>query len=220
MAKKSEAKTEIKTETKKVPKKIKNLPAKKVQTEQTENFRGIVRIAGKDIPGEVPIKRALLRVRGISHTLAAAAASAIERNLSIAPNTPTGELNEKQVEDIDKLLFSLHEQKLPSYLMNRCGDFKTGQDKHVIMNDLIFEVSQDIDREMKMVSWRGYRHHYGKKVRGQKTRNTGRKGMAVGVLRKSIIAAQGGAKVPAAGAAAPVKTSVKQPAAAEKASKK
>ena len=69
------------------------------------------------------------------------------------------------------------------------------------MNDLIFENTQDIEREKKAYTWKGFRHSYGQKVRGQKTRNTGRTGMAVGVLRKAIVAAQGGA--PAGAAAAP-----------------
>jgi len=79
-------------------------------------------------------------------------------------------------------------------MLNRNGDMNTGENKHIIMNDLIFAVTQDVDREKKMYSWKGYRHAYGQKVRGQRTKNTGRSGMAVGVLRKSVIAAQGGAK--------------------------
>ena len=43
-------------------------------------------------------------------------------------------------------------------------------------------------------SWRGYRHLYGLKVRGQRTRCTGRKGGAVGV-------AKGGKAAPAKSAA-------------------
>ncbi|MDD5712784.1 MAG: 30S ribosomal protein S13, partial [Smithellaceae bacterium] len=94
---------------------------------------------------------------------------------------------------------------------------------HVIMTDLLFESGQDLDREKKSYSWKGYRHTYGQKVRGQKTRNTGRTGMAVGVLRKAIVAAQGGAPAggvkpgaaaapaaaPAAGAKAPAAAAAK-----------
>jgi small subunit ribosomal protein S13 len=38
----------------------------------------------------------------------------------------------------------------------------------------------------EMNSWRGYRHAYGLKVRGQRTRSTGRKGKAVGVKVKKL----------------------------------
>ncbi|MBU0532106.1 30S ribosomal protein S13 [Candidatus Micrarchaeota archaeon] len=177
---------------KKVPKKT-----KKPEKEENENFRGIVRIAGKDVNGKVTLKRALHRVRGIGHTMAHVAALAITKELSLDPLKPIGEYTEADIEKIDKILFSMQDHNVPSFLLNRCKDFNSGDNKHVIMNDLIFEVNQDVDRDKKMYSWKGYRHSYGQKVRGQKTRNTGRSGMALGVLRKSIIAAQGGAKEPA-----------------------
>lgn len=172
-------------------------PKKKPKTEEKENFRGIVRIAGKDVKGETKLKSALLRVRGIGHTVALAASRVIANELSIDPNTRAGDLSEKQVEDIDKVLFELGKHDIPKFVLNRRTDFSTGDDRHVIMNDLIFDVSQDVDREKKMFSWRGFRHTFGHKVRGQKTRNTGRHGMAVGVIRKSIAATAGAAAKPA-----------------------
>lgn len=173
------------------PKKAAPKP-QKPQKEQKEGFRGIVRIAGKDVKGEVKLVRALSRVRGIGQTLAAAASRVIKKELKIDPEGQVGDLSEEQIEKIDAILHNLQNHDVPKFLLNRRTDFNTGTDKHVIMNDLIFEVSQDVDREKKMYSWRGYRHTYGQKVRGQNTRNTGRTGMAVGVLRKAIIAAQGG----------------------------
>lgn len=171
----------------------------KPQKEQKEGFRGIVRIAGKDVKGEVKLVRALSRVRGIGQTLAVASARAIKKELSIDPMGQVGDLSEADIEKIDAVLHNLQDHEVPAYMLNRRGDFNTGTNKHVIMNDLIFEVTQDIDREKKMYSWKGYRHTYGQKVRGQNTRNTGRSGMAVGVLRKAIIAAQGGGAGKAAG---------------------
>ena len=182
----------------------KNVPKKKPETPEKENFRGIVRIAGKDVSGEMNLKRALLRVTGIGHTMANTAAAAIQKDLGINPLTQVGEYTDEQIEKIDKVLFSLQDHNLPSFLFNRNKDFMGGKDRHVIMNDLVFEVTQDVEREKKQYTWKGYRHAYGQKVRGQKTRNTGRSGMAVGVLRKAVIAAQGGAAAgakPAAGAA-------------------
>ncbi len=178
-------------------KKEKKAPAKKSKPpkkEEKEGFRGIIRLAGKDVSGQVNLKRALNRVKGIGHTSALAASSVISKELSIDPTIRVGELTEAQIEKIDKILYNLQNHGVPGYILNRNTDFKTGVNRHVIMNDLIFETSQDLDREKKMYSWRGYRHTYGQKVRGQKTRNTGRSGMAVGVLRKAIIAAQSAAK--------------------------
>jgi small subunit ribosomal protein S13 len=161
------------------------------KADEKESFRGIVRIAGKDVKGQVPLKRALFHVRGIGHTVAAIAAKVIEKELKIKPETRSGDLTEKQVEEIDNVLFSLEKYDVPKFLLNRNTDFNSGNDRHVIMNDLIFEVSQDVDREKKMFSWRGFRHTFGQKTRGQRTKNTGRHGMAVGVIRKSVAAATG-----------------------------
>jgi small subunit ribosomal protein S13 len=176
--------------------------AKKPVRVEKENFRGIVRIAGKDIKGEVPLNRALVRVRGISHTLAVSAGVVLHQELSIDPKTRVGELSEEQIDKIDKILQNLQDYKIPAYLFNRRSDYLSGTNRHVIMNDLIFENNQDVEREKKLFTWKGYRFSYGQKVRGQRTRNTGRTGMAVGVLRKAIIAAQQAAKPGAAGAPA------------------
>ncbi len=187
-----------------VKKQEKKPVVKKSQKEEKESFRGIVRIAGKDVKGEINLGRALFAVRGIGQTLSLAAAAVISKELSIDPKSRVGDLSEAQIESIDKILYSLQDYGVPSYLLNRCSDFLTSNNRHVIMNDLLFESGQDVDRDKKMFSWRGYRHTFGQKVRGQKTRNTGRTGMAVGVLRKAIIAAQGGAAAaPKTGGAAP-----------------
>lgn len=217
---KNEAKTEAKAEAKEQKKPVAKKPAPAPKVEEKEGFRGIVRIAGKDMKGEVPLIRGLTRVRGIGHTLSISVAGAIKHELKIDPMTRVGDIPEEQMEEIDKMLHQLdHYKSIPSFLFNRRGDFSTGGSKHVIMNDLIFENTQDLERDKKEYTWRGYRHFYGQKVRGQKTRNTGRTGMAVGVLRKAIIAAQGGAAAgakpgaPAAGAPAAAKPAAAAPAA-------
>ena len=167
--------------------------------QEKENFRGIVRIAGKDMKGELPLRRALAKVRGIGHTMAASASVVLKRELSLGPEARIGEFDDELIEKVDKILTNLHEYNIPHYLFNRNCDFVSGAPKHVIMTDLLFEVQQDVDREKKLNTWKGFRHTYGQKVRGQKTRNTGRTGMAVGVLRKTVLAAAGAAAVKQAG---------------------
>ncbi|MCK5562814.1 30S ribosomal protein S13, partial [Candidatus Bathyarchaeota archaeon] len=48
-------------------------------------------------------------------------------------------------------------------------------------------IKSDIEELKKTRSWRGYRHAYGLKVRGQKTRTTGRSGKAMGVRKKALM---------------------------------
>lgn len=175
----------------------------KKDTEVSKTMKGIVRLAGKDIHGEVRFKNALRYVRGIGYNLSESVANLISKELRIKSNMLVGDLTDEQIEKIDHILFNLSEYNLPKYLLNRRADVFDGTNKHVIMNDLIFENSQDIEKEKKSYSWKGYRHAYGQKVRGQRTRNTGRSGMAVGVLRKAILQQQAAAGAAGKGAVAP-----------------
>ena len=74
---------------------------------------------------------------------------------------------------------------------------------HLVTSDIAFNIRNDVEREKALFSWRGYRHMYGLKVRGQRTRCTGRKGGAVGVAKGGkVMPAKGGAGAPAGGGAA------------------
>ncbi len=193
------------------PKKNKEVAVKqekkpvKPEEPEKEGFRGIVRIAGKDIKGQVHLRRALTHVRGIGQCLAVPVANVLSSELGISPDTRVGELDDAKIEKIDMILFNLHNYPaVPKFMLNRKADRLDGTDKHAIMNDLLFAVREDVESEKKLYTWKGYRHSYGQKVRGQKTRNTGRTGMAVGVLRKAIIAQQQATKAgEAAGAGKP-----------------
>jgi small subunit ribosomal protein S13 len=89
---------------------------------------------------------------------------------------------------------------MPEWYVNRRKDIDTGSNQHLITSDLDFTISNDIDREKNVMSWRGYRHMFGLRVRGQCTRTTGRRGGAVGVRKtgKPILAggAGGGPSAP------------------------
>jgi small subunit ribosomal protein S13 len=71
----------------------------------------------------------------------------------------------------------------------------------MITSDLDFAASNDIEREKLVMSWRGYRHMFGLRVRGQCTRTTGRRGGAVGVKKVKVM--PGAEPAAAAAAAAP-----------------
>ena len=57
----------------------------------------------------------------------------------------------------------------------------------MITSDIAFTVRKDVEREKAANSWRGFRHTFGLKVRGQRTRTTGRKGGAVGVAKSGKV---------------------------------
>ncbi|MBI5159460.1 30S ribosomal protein S13 [Candidatus Micrarchaeota archaeon] len=158
-----------------------------------KEIRGIVRIAGKDVKGEVSLRRAVIEVKGVGERYGRIIFDAACSKMGFPLDCMVGELSEDELDRLEEIMKNPASVGIPSFLMNRRKDVDTGQDKQLIATDLVFQNKQDVEREKGMSSWRGYRHVYGKKVRGQRTRTTGRKGMSVGVLRKSLVAKPGAA---------------------------
>ena len=147
----------------------------------------------------------LTQIKGLGYNFA----TAILDTLKINPNSNIGNLTEENVQAIEKLITDPIASKFPIWFLNRRKDIETGKDMHLLTSDIPFTLRNDIERERITASWRGYRHLSGLKVRGQRTRCTGRKGGAVGVAKGGLAAPvkKGGAGAPAAapaeGAAAP-----------------
>ncbi|HMK32837.1 MAG TPA: 30S ribosomal protein S13 [Nitrosopumilaceae archaeon] len=196
----------------------------------SQEYRHIVRIAGKDVPGAKKMIIGVSQVRGIGYNFA----KAILDVLKIDQNSNIGFLTESQVEQIEKVMRDPSSINIPAWFLNRRKDIDSGNNLHLITSDIEFNVRNDIEREKNTNSWRGFRHTYGLKVRGQRTRTTGRKGGAVGVrkggkiLPPGAVPAEGeaapaeGAAAPAKGAAAPAAAPAKdtKPAAGKPAEKK
>ena len=133
-------------------------------------------------------------------------ANTILNVLKINPDQRIGYLSPEQVNSITNIIKNPSASNFPSWFLNRRKDVETGEDKHLITSDIAFTVRNDVEREKTAGSWRGIRHMFGLKVRGQRTRCTGRKGGAVGVAKggKIMPTREGGAagaeEAPAAGA--------------------
>lgn len=146
----------------------------------SKEFRHILRITGTDVDGTLKVPYALTKIKGVSLNLA----SAIVQKTGINLEKRAGFLTDAEVERIEKIIKEPTKFGLPSWLLNRRKDSETGKDLHPIGADLVLRTKMDIKRMKEINSWRGYRHAYGLKVRGQRTRTTGRKGKAVGVKVK------------------------------------
>ena len=149
----------------------------------SEEFRHIFRIIGTDVDGTLKASYALTKVKGISLNLA----NAILRKASINPEKRAGFLTEAEVEKVEEIIKEPTKFGLPNWLLNRKKDSETGRDMHLISADLVLRTKMDIEQMKEIKSWRGYRHAYGLKVRGQRTKTTGRSGKALGVKKKAII---------------------------------
>ncbi|HII04484.1 MAG TPA: 30S ribosomal protein S13, partial [Nitrosopumilus sp.] len=162
----------------------------------SQEYSHIVRIVGNDIPGERKLIVGLTQIKGIGFNFA----TAISSTLKINQNSNIGYLTEENVQAIEKLILNPIEAKFPLWFLNRQKDIETGKDMHLLTSDIPFTLRNDIERERVTVSWRGYRHLSGLKVRGQRTRTSGRRGGAVGVAKGGLAAPvkKGNAGAPAA----------------------
>ena len=139
----------------------------------------------------------LTQIRGVGYMFA----NTILNVLKINPNQRIGYLSPEQVNSIESIIKNPSASNFPSWFLNRRKDVETGEDKHLLTSDIAFTVRNDVEREKTSGSWRGYRHMFGLKVRGQRTRCTGRKGGAVGVAKGGkVMPTREGAGAPAAGA--------------------
>ena len=131
----------------------------------------------------------LTQIRGVGYMFA----NTILNVLKINPNQRMGYLSQEQIKSIEEIIKNPSTSNFPSWFLNRRKDVETGENKHLITSDIAFTVRNDIEREKTSNSWRGIRHMFGLKVRGQRTRCTGRKGGAVGVAKGGKVAPAGGA---------------------------
>lgn len=173
------------------------------QEKKAPSTSSIVRIAGRDIDGELDIPSALREIKGIGYNLSHALSLGIRDQFNIPLNTRIGELEETQMAQIESMIKDPKKAKVPLYILNRRKDRETGQDEHLVGTDLIVRNRQDIENDIKIQTYRGFRHRWGQKVRGQKTRSTGRTGATVGVTKSKVEAAAKAASAPAAKPGAP-----------------
>jgi small subunit ribosomal protein S13 len=159
-------------------------------------YKHILRIAGKDIEGTKKLIVALSEIKGIGYNFA----QVLTQSLTINPNMRVGFLTENDIREIEQAISNPAGAGIPQWYLNRRKNMDDGSNYHRITSDLDFAASNDIEREKLVMSWRGYRHMFGLRVRGQCTRTTGRKGGAVGVKKVKVMP---GAAAPAAAAATP-----------------
>jgi small subunit ribosomal protein S13 len=148
----------------------------------SEDFRHIVRIRGTDIDGSDRVAFGLLKISGLGVNLT----SAISRVLGFDPDVRVGTLSDEDVQRIEDVLLDPKKYGIPSWYLNRQKDRESGDDLHDTGPDLVLRIRSDIERMQKIRSWKGVRHMLGLKVRGQRTRTTGRTGRSVGVKRSVL----------------------------------
>ena len=149
----------------------------------SQEYRHILRIMGTDVAGTLKTIYAVTKIKGVSLSLA----NAILKKAGINPDLRVGFLTEAEINKIEEIIKEPTKYNLPNWLFNRRKDAETGKNTHLISADLMLRTKMDIDQAKAIRSWRGYRHAYGLKVRGQRTKTTGRAGKALGVKKKTLM---------------------------------
>jgi small subunit ribosomal protein S13 len=153
-------------------------------TIRPSNFREKVffRKLRSQVDGNAKIEYGLTQIRGIGMRFA----QAVVRVAKISPDLRIGAIPEKDLIRIEEIIIAPIANGIPAWMVNRKKDLVTGENLHIIGNRLELSVRRDIDRMKRIRSYKGVRHHQGLKVRGQKTKSTGRHGLVVGVIRSKI----------------------------------
>jgi len=145
--------------------------------EQEINY--FVRIENNDLDGTKAVQIALTGLPGIGmHT-----SRVISKLADVDPRATLGLLDEEPVDRI-RAVVANYKEHVPTWMLNRQKDVYSGEPKQLLGSDLRMAIEDDVNRMRKIRSYRGIRHETGQKVRGQRTKSTGRTGTTVGVRRK------------------------------------
>jgi small subunit ribosomal protein S13 len=149
--------------------------------DDTEDIQYFVRIGQTDLDGTKSVERALTEMNGIGRR----AVRIIADRADVDRRETLGALDEETIDDVVDLVQGFADE-VPDWLTNHRNDFFDGETTHETGNDLELTRRQDVNR-MKMIdSYKGVRHKRGQKVRGQRTKSTGRTEGTIGVNVEAI----------------------------------
>lgn len=146
----------------------------------SKELRYIVRLAGAGLDGTKKVVYSILDISGVGVNLA----ESIVKCAGIDPQLRLGQLSDAELKKLEDVVRNPSAYGIPPRMLNRRRDPDTGKDLHLIGPDLDLKTKDDITTMKEIRSYKGQRHALGLKVRGQKTRTTGRKGKAIGVSKK------------------------------------
>jgi small subunit ribosomal protein S13 len=149
--------------------------------DEDEDLQYFVRIGQTDLDGTKSVERSLTGMNGIGRR----AARVIAERTGIDRTATLGRLDDDEIDAIVEIVENFGDE-VPDWLTNRRRDFYTGETTHETGNDLEMSRRHDINRMKMIQSYKGVRHQRGQKVRGQRTRSTGRTEGTIGVKVEEV----------------------------------
>merc|ERR1719199_1923136 len=139
-----------------------------VVLENAQNFTHILRMLNTNVDGRHKVRFAIL----------------VCKIAQVDINSRAGEMTEAQMNKISDILAKPLEYNIPKWFLNRQNCVKDGSWSQLISNIVDTRFREDLERMKKMRNHRGLRHYWGIKVRGQRTKSSGRTGKTLGVTKK------------------------------------
>ncbi len=149
------------------------------EEKKEEEIRYFVRVSNTDLDGTKSVQMALTGIKGVGRTTA----QVITRLSGVDPHAQMGKLADSEVDKIREVVDN-YGGMVPPWMTNRPKDIYTGESRHLLAADVAMTNDEDVNLMRKIRCYRGIRHETGQKVRGQRTKSTGRTGTTVGVKRK------------------------------------
>merc|ERR1711990_708756 len=151
-----------------------------VVLENANSFTHILRMQNTNVDGRHKIPFALRIIKGIGRRYAILVCKIAQ----IDVNSRAGELDEAGMNKISDVLAKPLDYGIPKWFLNRQRCIKDGTWSQLISNNCATRHREDLERMKKMRLHRGLRHWWGIKVRGQRTKSSGRTGKTLGVTKK------------------------------------
>merc|ERR1719507_2673778 len=142
-----------------------------------DDFTHLLRMQNTNVTGKHKVGFALRVIKGIGRRFAILVCK-------IALDRRAGELTEDEMNKITDIFAKPLDYGIPKWFLNRQRCIKEGTYTQLFSNMVDTRLREDLERMKKVRKHRGLRHFWGLKVRGQKTKSTGRTGKTLGVAKK------------------------------------
>ncbi|MGA9400965.1 30S ribosomal protein S13 [Haladaptatus sp.] len=146
-----------------------------------DDLRYFVRIGQTDLDGTKSVERSLAGMNGIGRRTA----RIIAEEAGVDRTATFGRLDEDDIESVVEAVEN-YADEVPEWLTNHRKEYFSGETTHETGNDLSMARRRDLNRMQMIDSYKGVRHKRGQKVRGQRTKSTGRTEGTIGVNVEEI----------------------------------
>ncbi|KAH0575177.1 Ribosomal protein S18 [Spironucleus salmonicida] len=147
---------------------------------RSADYRDLLRIFNTNVDGKRKLEISLTKILGIGRRFGRVC---LEK-ASIDPFKRGGEMTLKEEEELLKIFQDPVAHGIPVWMINKRKEVITGKDIHITSSQFSQQTRTELEGMRRNKCNRGLRHAAGIKVRGQRTKCTGRRAGVVGVQRK------------------------------------